>query len=371
MGHVLVTGAAGFIGSHLCQALLRAGRRVRAVDAFTDTYDPDVKVDNVQCLLGQASFELVAADLLDADLPALLDGVDTVLHLAGEPGVATSWGQSFPTYVERNVLATHRLLEAVSDRRVGRLVYASSSSVYGPADGAVDERASLAPLSPYGASKLAAECLVGAYARERRVPAVSLRFFSVYGPRQRPDMAAHRFVEAALDGRPVPLFGSPDQARDFTYVDDVVAAVVAASVADVPVGTVLNVARGEPVPVTTLVDLISAELGRDVRVEWQPHRRGDTLRTHGDATAAKALLGWTPCTDVATGVSRQVAWQLGRRTAAAEGVSGSGRMPRQRFRRRPAQAAEVLPSEALAALGERSGGRSAADLPSSTSPEPA
>src|SRR5262245_28155648 len=199
MARVLVTGAAGFIGSHLCEALLKQGCDVRGIDAFTDSYDPERKRQNLAGPLAHPAFELVVGDLLTVGLPEVLDGVDAVAHLAGEPGVPGSWGPAFERYLHRNVLGTQRLLEAACSAGVARLVYASRSSVYGTANLATSADVSLHPTSPYGVSKLAAEALVGAYAHTRGLSAVSLRYFSVYGPRQRPDMAAHRFIEAMLD----------------------------------------------------------------------------------------------------------------------------------------------------------------------------
>ena len=316
MGCILLTGVAGFIGSHLGESLVASGCAVRGVDAFTDTYAPARKRANLAALAGSPSFELVTADLARDDLPGLLHDVDAVVHLAGEPGVTASWGAAFGTYVERNVVATQRLLEAATTAGVRRFVYASSSSVYGPEARPQTESAVPRPLSPYGASKLAGEVLVGAYAQQRGLPTVALRYFSVYGPRQRPDMAAHRFIEALLDGRPIPIHGDGRQARDFTYVGDVVAATAAAVTAPVAPGTVLNIARGEPVEVHDLVALLAGELGVDALVERHPHRAGDTPRTEGCADAARVLLRWRPVTDLRTGLRRQIDWHLGRRVQA-------------------------------------------------------
>jgi nucleoside-diphosphate-sugar epimerase len=197
---------------------------------------------------------------------------------------------------------------------VRRFVYASSSSVYGAETQALGESAVPRPLSPYGASKLAGEVLVGAYAQQRGLSTVSLRFFSVYGPRQRPDMATHRFIEAMLDHRPITVFGDGSQVRDFTYVADVVAAISAAVTAPVPPGAILNVARGEPVGVRDLIAMLAEELGVEPRIEYRPHRTGDTPRTEGCADAARELLGWEPVTDLRTGIREQVAWHVGRRS---------------------------------------------------------
>lgn len=308
MRSVLVTGAAGFIGSHVAELLLSEGWQVRGVDALSENYDPAVKRRNLEGLQGHPSFTFVHDDLTTAALGPLLDGVDAVIHLAAEPGVSKSWGEAFPTYVERNILATQRLLEACARAHSPRVVYASSSSVYGPTLEPMHESSRLAPLSPYGVSKLAGECLVGAYAQERGLSTVSLRFFSVYGPRQRPDMAIHRFTEALLDGREVTVFGDQVQMRDFTYVGDVARAVLSAVTAPVPPGTVLNIARGTPVPVPDVLRLLVDQVRDAAAVARLPHRPGDTGQTHGDSRAAAALLGWHPTTDLHLGLKHQVAW---------------------------------------------------------------
>jgi nucleoside-diphosphate-sugar epimerase len=308
---------AGFIGSHLAESLARGGWSVRGVDAFTATYPLRQKRDNVAEVFRSSDVELVVADLARDDLGTLLAGVDSVVHLAAEPGVPASWGTAFATYVERNIVATQRLLEAATAAGVRRFVYASSSSVYGPEARPLVESAVPRPLSPYGASKLAGEVLVGAYAQQRGLSTVSLRFFSVYGPRQRPDMATHRFVEALLDGRPLPVHGDGHQARDFTFVGDIVAAIGASLTAEVPTGTVLNVARGEPVELRDLIAMLADELGVEPRIEQRPHRAGDTPWTEGCADAARELLDWAPVTDLHTGLRRQVAWHVGRRVGSA------------------------------------------------------
>src|SRR5215212_4935650 len=302
MGSILLTGVAGFIGSHLAEYLSAAGWSVRGVDAFTETYAPKLKRDNVAAVSRSTNLELVTCDLAREDLHDLLDGVDAVLHLAGEPGVPASWGSGFAVYVERNIIATQRLLEAATAAGVDRFVYASSSSVYGAADRPVVESALPRPLSPYGASKLAGEVLVGAYAQQRRLSTVALRYFSVYGPRQRPDMAAHRFIEALLDHRPVVIHGDGSQARDFTYVTDVVAATAAALTASVPTGSVLNVARGESVEVRELIATLADLLGVEPCIEHRPEREGDAPHTEGCADAARRLLTWDPVTDLRCGL---------------------------------------------------------------------
>lgn len=316
MTRILVTGAAGFIGSHLCEFLLERGCEVRGLDAFTSFYAPLRKQLNVAPLLRNPAFEMVRADLLGVDLEGALHGVDAIAHLAGEPGVSTSWGNDFERYLVRNVLATQRLLEAASATGVERFVYASSSSVYGADVDAARGRREPRPASPYGVSKLAAETLVGAYAGCHGLPTVSLRYFSVYGPRQRPDMAAHRFIEALLDNQPLKIFGDGEQVRDFTYVGDVVEATARAIFSELPPATVLDIASSNPVSVATLVRELGYLTGAEkVSVEQHDDRPGDVPRTEGRIAPAREHLGWSPSTDLRTGLTAQIAWHTGLRGA--------------------------------------------------------
>jgi UDP-glucuronate 4-epimerase len=307
----LVTGAAGFVGSHTCEALLRLGHEVRGVDALTDYYDPELKKANLEVLHDWSSFEFTQADLLDADLADLLNGVDVVYHLAAQPGVRASWETGFAVYAEANVLATQRLLEATRHSAVRRLVYASSSSVYGrAAHYPTDEDTPTRPYSPYGVTKLAAEHLCGLYADNWGVPTVSLRYFTVYGPRQRPDMAMNRFIAAALEDREIRIYGDGEQVRDFTFVEDVVAANLAAGQGEhVPPGTVLNVAGGGSIRVNALVELLQTVVGRPVRTVREAPQPGDVRQTGGTVELAGRLLGWQPQVAVPEGLARQVAWQ--------------------------------------------------------------
>jgi UDP-glucuronate 4-epimerase len=312
---VLVTGAAGFVGSHLAERLARAGDAVEAVDCLTDFYEVGLKRANLE-ILEAAGCRTTIADLATADLDPLLAGVDVVFHQAGQPGVRSSWGTGVDTYVRHNVLVTQRLLEACRRAEIGRFVFASSSSVYGNADSYPTRESDLPqPHSPYGVTKLAAEHLCAAYASNFAVPVVALRYFSVYGPRQRPDMAVHRLVEAALSGRSFPLYGDGRQIRDMTYVGDVVEANLLAATALVPPGTVVNVAGGAAISMVELIGLIEHMIGIPVRLERRPDQPGEVARTGGSTQLARTLLGWRPQISLRDGLSRQVAWHRDRLAA--------------------------------------------------------
>ena len=308
----LVTGVAGFVGSHLVETLVKEGWRVRGIDSLVPYYDLDQKKANLAALDGLSGFDFVEADLNTIDLSDLLEGIDTVFHQAGQPGVRASWSE-FPSYLEHNVNATQRLLEAVRWSEVRRFVYASSSSVYGDALSYPTTESSLPlPKSPYGVSKLAAEHLCGVYARNWDVPTVSLRYFTVYGPRQRPDMAMHRLIEAALTGGNFPLFGDGNQIRDFTYVGDVVAANLAAVENKVPPGTVLNIAGGGASTMLEIIATVEELTGKRVALEYRPEEAGDVGRTSGAIERARSLLGWAPRTPTREGLARQTEWHQGR-----------------------------------------------------------
>ena len=310
----LITGAAGFIGSTLSERLVVGGWEVRGVDRFTAYYEEAAKRSNIAALADQSAFELIEADLLSADLEPLLADIDVVFHLAGQPGVRLSWADGFRTYVDLNINVTQRLLEASRTRQLKRFVYASSSSVYGNAEHVpTDEQQPTRPYSPYGVTKLAGELLCSAYGANFDVPTVSLRYFTVYGPRQRPDMALHRMIEAALDGRPFPLFGDGQQIRDFTYVDDIVRATMLGATADVEPATVVNASGGGSVTVMHLLDLVAHCVGRPVELDRREPQPGDVRETGGAIELAQTLLGWVPEVDLAEGVRRQVEWHRSRR----------------------------------------------------------
>jgi nucleoside-diphosphate-sugar epimerase len=313
MEHVLVTGVAGFIGSHLAEDLLRRGVTVTGVDSRSPASDPGA-AENLAGLVSNPSFHLVVADLVTADLTPLLEDVPVVFHLAAMAGVRRSWGDRFADYLACNVIATQRLLEACAAAEVPRLIAASSSSVYGhsrPDPSREDDP--LEPASPYGVTKLAAERLCAAYATRRHASTsvVALRYFTVYGPRQRPDMAISRILRAATSGRGVPLYGDGRQRRDFTYVGDAVAATVAAATADAQMA-VVNVGSGRSTTLSEVLDLVAAITGTDVRVLHRLDQPGDVEVTAADLARAEGLLGYQPSTDLAEGLRRQWAWLTSR-----------------------------------------------------------
>jgi UDP-glucose 4-epimerase len=305
----LVTGVAGFLGSTLAEALRGSGFDVLGVDAFTSNYDPAVKRGNLSRLLADPGFRFVEADLRDVDLRPLLDGVTHVAHLAALPGVRSSWGESFRDYAEHNVVATQRLLEASRGRALVKVAVASSSSVYGVARHTpTGEEEPRRPISPYGVTKLATEALAHAYRSEQGVPAVALRYFTVYGPRQRPDMGFHRFFEAGRRGEPVTIYGDGGQTRDFTFVDDA----VAATVASLTRGTAefaYNVGGGHRVALHEVLDRIERLVGRPIERRYVEPQQGDPRDTSADTTLARRDLGYEPRTTLEQGLSRQWEWQ--------------------------------------------------------------
>ena len=311
---MLVTGAAGFVGSNLVDALLARGDSVIGVDCLTPYYPPDSKRLNLTHALTQPGFELIEADLRNADLTAMLDGVDVVFHQAAQPGVRLSWSDGFSDYASHNVLATQRLLEGVRDADVRRVVYASSSSVYGNQDRFPTVESDLPrPYSPYGVTKLAAEHLCALYAENWGVATVALRYFTVYGPRQRPDMSIYRLCEAVGTGASFPRFGDGTQVREFTYVSDIVAANLLAADADLAPGVTMNIAGGGEITLNELIAMVGDLAGVDVAVENHPSQAGDAKRNGGSTDRATELLGWTPEVTLREGIAAQLAWHKGRR----------------------------------------------------------
>jgi UDP-glucuronate 4-epimerase len=306
----LLTGVAGFVGSHMAERLMAEGHAVVGVDALTDYYAPELKRANLAAIEGEG-LELVEGDLNRLDLDSLLEGVEVVFHLAGQPGVRGSWGESFGIYLDQNVRATQRLLEACREASMERFVYASSSSIYGDAERFPTKEEDLpAPISPYGVTKLAGEHLSRLYYRAYGLPTVALRYFTIYGPRQRPDMAFNRFIAAALEGRPVTVFGDGGQVRDFTYVGDIVTATIAAAASGRP-GTSYNVAGGAQTSIREVIETIGDLTGGPVAIDHRDPVPGDARRTGADTSRARADLGYEPSVGLREGLALQVAHAKG------------------------------------------------------------
>ena len=306
--NALVTGVAGFIGSHLAERLIATGATVVGLDAFTDYYPRPEKERNLTALREQPGFRLVEGAIADANLPALLDGITHVFHLAAQAGVRKSWGREFGVYTKNNVDATQTLLEACVGRSLERFVFASSSSVYGDSVSLpMREDATPQPISPYGVTKLAAEQLCHLYHINYQVPTVALRYFTVYGPRQRPDMGFRRFLNSAMTDKPVPLYGDGRQTRDFTFVDDAVSATVSAGSRGTP-GAVYNIGGGSRVSLLEVFEVIGRVVGRALRVEALEAQRGDMRDTYADTRRACADLGFAPTVTLEQGLRSQRDW---------------------------------------------------------------
>ena len=306
----LVTGVAGFIGSHLADALLKRGDRVIGIDHFNDYYDPLLKRKNIAHLSNQPAFHLIEADLQQVDWSTLLSQVDVVYHQAAQAGVRASWGSGFRTYTEQNINVTQILLEAAKEaKQLKRLVFASSSSVYGDAETLpTHELICPQPVSPYGITKLAAERLCLLYYRNFGVPVTVLRYFTVYGPRQRPDMAFHKFFKAVLEEHAIAVYGDGKQTRDFTFVSDAVAANLAAAAAPEAIGEVFNIGGGSRVMLTEILATIESIVGQPLRRETMQPAAGDARHTAADVSKARHMLGYAPQVTLPEGLAKEWTW---------------------------------------------------------------
>jgi UDP-glucuronate 4-epimerase len=308
----LITGVAGFIGSQLAERLIAEGVAVRGVDRLSNYYDPKLKRRNLASLMTDDGFELIEGSVNELDPGALLDGISVVYHLAGQPGVRVSWGLEFEVYLKDNVLSTQRLLEAAKQADLIRFVLASSSSIYGDAEHfPTTESERPAPVSPYGVTKLAAEHLCHLYQSGFGVPTVGLRYFTIFGPRQRPDMAFSRFIGAAIRDEPIEVFGDGLQERDFTYVDDAVDATISAGTRGRP-GSVYNVAGGNHATVAQVIEILGDLTGGKLRIERMPAVVGDARKTGADTTLAREELEYAPTTSLEQGLSSQLAAERSR-----------------------------------------------------------
>jgi len=308
--NILVTGACGFIGSNLCKSLLEDGHTVTGIDAFTENYSETIKRSNQDTLVKFASFELLECDLLNTNLIPILDGKDIVFHLAGQPSVHNSWGDDFQTYANRNIVLTQKLLRAAVEMQTPKFINSSSSSVYGRVQSTPTiEAAEKRPISPYGVTKLAAENLVTLFGSEFGLNTVSLRYFTVYGPHQRPDMAFNKLINAGQTGASFSLHGDGSQVRDFTFVSDVVEANKLAAYSEVSPGSVFNIGGGSPVSMNKVIAILEEIMNLRINIEFTPLGPGNPMVTSADCSAVEKALGWKSKVDIYTGLKAQFEWQ--------------------------------------------------------------
>jgi len=307
----LVSGVAGFIGSHLAERLVRDGHEVISIDCFLDYYPREVKEENLAGLKKSPNFHFQEANLLELDLPALVQKTDFIFHLAAQAGVRASWGESFSIYTENNIRATQRLLESCKGQKVSKFILASSSSVYGDAEEMpTSENSAPKPVSPYGLSKLACEHLCYLYWKNHKIPYLALRYFTVYGPRQRPDMAFHKFLRSALHGKEIEIYGDGNQTRDFTYISDIINATVK-SISTDAVAESVNLGGGSPATIWQVLNIIEEITGKRVRLRHIEEQKGDVRHTCADITKAQRILGYAPQVRLGEGLRKQFLWQKG------------------------------------------------------------
>jgi UDP-glucose 4-epimerase len=303
----LVSGCAGFIGSHLAEKLVQSGFEVVGIDCFTDYYDRRIKEANVHSLLKSKQFTLIKDDLLNIDLDKLLEGVDYIFHNAAQPGVTASWGGCFEAYLNNNILATQKLLESARKFSLKSFIFASSSSVYGDCELPMKEDRLVSPVSPYGVSKLACENLCYSYWKNFGVPIVSLRYFTVYGPRQRPDMAFHKFIRAILKGEELTIYGDGNQTRDFTYIDDVVKANFLVMEKNCS-GEVFNIGGGTRTRVNEVLVLLERLIKKKALVRHINPQKGEMRDTLADIGKGKTWLNYNPGFDLPEGLMKEIEW---------------------------------------------------------------
>lgn len=304
----LITGVAGFIGSHLAERLIREGHHVYGIDKFLDNYPRRFKEDNLHRLIGDSRFQLVEGDLAQSNLAELLRDVSYVFHLAAQPGVRASWGQEFVHYTHNNILATQNLLEACKGKGIKKFVYASSSSVYGDTmDLPMREDGITRPVSPYGVSKLAAEHLCYLYWKGFGIPTVSLRFFTVYGPRQRPDMGFHIFMRALLRNEEIPLYDDGGQSRDFTFCSDIVEGTLAAALYP-GAGEVFNLGGGSRITLTEVIRMLEDISGKKAGIKRLERQKGDVRHTEAEIGRAREKLGFAPRVSLFDGLAQEWEW---------------------------------------------------------------
>ena len=304
----VVTGVAGFIGSHLAERLIREGHEVMGIDCFTDYYPRSIKEKNLKNLLTLPGFSFIEGNLLDLDLPELLNGTQYIFHQAAQAGVRSSWGAEFEIYTTLNLVATQRMLEACKKLTIKKFIFASSSSVYGDSDELpLREDSVLRPVSPYGVTKLAGEHLCTSYWKNYNIPTIALRYFTVYGPRQRPDMAFHKFMGALLEDKEIEIYGDGLQTRDFTFISDAVEGNLLAMKATL-VGEVFNIGGGSRVTVNDVLDTLQKITMKNPRIVYQDVQKGDVKHTLAETIKARNTLGYSPKVDLKTGLEKQWEW---------------------------------------------------------------
>lgn len=311
MSIALVTGCAGFIGSHLAEKLIQQGYQVKGIDSFLDYYPRKIKENNLKDLLKSKNFSFIDGDILKTDLKNLLSDVEYIFHEAAQAGVRASWGRSFEIYTQNNILATQRLLESAKELpKLKKFVYASSSSVYGDTDILpMREDGILKPVSPYGVSKLAGEHLCYLYFKNFGIPTVSLRYFTVYGPRQRPDMAFNKFISAILQNKEIQIYGLGNQSRDFTFITDIVEATINAANIDVN-GEVFNIGGASRLPLNEVINLIEEILCKPVKITYNHSQYGDVLHTWADISKAQKMLDYKPKVSLKEGLKEEIDWLI-------------------------------------------------------------
>jgi len=304
----IVTGAAGFIGSHISRRLLDDGFSVTGIDSYSDYYPRWIKEKNISSLFDRKDFQFISGDINSLNLTGILKQSDIIYHLAAQAGVRASWGRSFSIYTKDNIEATQRLLEAAKDLRIKKFIFASSSSVYGYSpELPMSETSLLFPYSPYGVTKLAAENLCFLYHKNYGVPTVSLRFFTVYGPGQRPDMAFHKFLKCVMEGKPLPIFGDGKQTRDFTYISDIIDANVAC-IDRGKAGETYNIGGGNRKKLKDLIPILEDICKKKIPLQWEKKQKGDVPHTLASIRKAQEDLDYNPGTDIREGLAKEWTW---------------------------------------------------------------
>ena len=307
MTQVVITGVAGFIGSTLAEKLLHDGHNVRGIDSFTNYYPARMKEKNIENCLKHTNFSLIRQDLESSlDLSTIFKNAEYIFHLAAQPGVRASWGKEFVIYVKNNISVTQKILESLKNNTtLKKFVLASSSSVYGNQSNIMNEETSLTrPVSPYGVTKLAAENLTNLYFKNYKIPTVSLRYFTVYGPKQRPDMAFTRFFNSIIKDKKLSIFGNGEQTRDFTYVDDIVKATINAATSD-SVGEILNVGGGSVFSLSEIIEFMKEITQKEFEIDFKTEQKGDVRHTSADISKAKKLINYKSNTDIKYGLTQQ------------------------------------------------------------------